>query len=137
MRPPPYAHHFNAMPRAGRERIVLTLAGSLLFVALHAQEFFLAKWWFWAAASALADRNTFTPARKEDASDRCHNPRKKNYENTKHFSTHRPQIGLLHAGHDQGSTSLPQDDPGVLCWRVRHHSSSHYVERFRIYLHHD
>jgi hypothetical protein len=42
MRPPPYAHHFNAMDRAGRERIILMLsAAPLLAVALRAQEIFL------------------------------------------------------------------------------------------------
>src|SRR5437867_2402566 len=105
MRPPPYAHHFNAMGRAGRERIVLTLASSLLFVALHAQEIFLAKWWVWAAASALGGRNTFMPARKEDAPDRCHNLRKENHENTNHFiNAYRHPAGLSRARRNQGSS---------------------------------
>jgi hypothetical protein len=38
----------------------------------------------WAAASALADRNTFSPVRKEDAPDRCENlERKKKPKTTK------------------------------------------------------
>src|SRR5439155_3280645 len=77
MRPPPYAHHFNAMSRAGRERIVLTLAGCLLFVALHAQEIFLARWWVWAAAFALGGRSTFMPARKNRRAGQMSQPERK------------------------------------------------------------
>ncbi len=54
--------------------------GSLLFVALHAQGNFSAKWWVWPAASALGDRSTFMSERNNRRTEQMSQPQRKKIE---------------------------------------------------------
>ena len=61
------------------ENAFYAFGGFLLVVALDAQEIFLAKWWVWAAASALGDKKHIIPTRKDARRTDIHLERK--YEN--------------------------------------------------------
>jgi hypothetical protein len=72
------------MDRGGREHIILTLRRLLASRCTPCAGNFPAKRWVWAAASALAGRNTFLPEVKTAATQRNHNlERKKKPKTTK------------------------------------------------------
>jgi hypothetical protein len=69
---------------AGSYLALISSATSFFLEGVSSKKYLVQLWWIPSGVSALGDRSTFMPALKEDAPARCHNLRKKNYENTKH-----------------------------------------------------